>query len=419
MDAFAKEHFSGNAIKVNFMRSAALARTIAKGDLDPAGLIRMIQTETGKRIVTGRTLLVLDEIQECPSALTSLKFFNEDLPELHVMAAGSLLGLSFGNEKDESKQSFPVGMIDRLDVAPMTFAEFLEASGKAGLVQAVCEGDWATVSALSAEYADLLKSYLVVGGMPEVVEAWTQTQSFAKVRAVQKSVLADYDDDFKKHAPKELLPKIRLLWNNIPAQLAKENKKFIYTALRAGARAREYETALQWLEDAGMIHQVFRTCPPRLPLKAYRDFGAFKLYAHDVGLLGAMSELSPKVVLDGNALFANFKGSITEQFVAQELAARGVAMGYWTPDAGTAEVDFVVQGDDAVYPIEVKSATNAKAKSLSVYRQSCKPPFAIKSSLRNYSRKGDVRSLPLYALGLRITQEIGLAGDLCLAQCGK
>jgi len=411
MDAFASEHFSGHAVKVNFMRSAALARTISRSDLDPAGLIRMIQTETGKTIVPGRTLLILDEIQECPSALTSLKFFKEDLPELHVMAAGSLLGLAFGNEEDESKQSFPVGMIDRLDVAPMTFAEFLEASGKTGLVQAVCGGDWVTVSALSSEYADLLKDYLVVGGMPEAVEVWTRTQSFAKVRTVQKSVLADYDDDFKKHAPKELLPKIRLLWNNIPAQLAKENRKFVYAALKPGARAREYETALQWLEDAGMIHQVFRTCPPRLPLKAYRDLGAFKLYAHDVGLLGAMSELSPKIVLEGNALFTNFKGSITEQFVTQELAAQGVEAGYWTPDVGTAEVDFVVQGNDAVYPIEVKSATNAKAKSLSVYRRSCKPPFAIKSSLRHYSWTGDVRSLPLYALGLRIAREIGLAED--------
>jgi len=414
MDAFAREHFPGNVVKVNFMRSAALARTISQSDLDPAGLIRMIQTETGKAIVPGKTLLILDEIQECPSALTSLKFFKEDLPELHVMAAGSLLGLSFGKEEDENededkaKQSFPVGMIERLDVSPMTFAEFLDASGKSGLVRAVCEGDWKSVSMLSNEYVELLKSYLVVGGMPEAVETWVRTQTFAKVRTVQKSILADYDNDFKKHAPKALLPKIRLLWNNIPAQLAKENKKFVYTALKAGARAREYETALQWLEDAGMVRQVYRTCPPRLPLLAYRDFGAFKLYAHDVGLLGAMSELTPKIVLKGNALFANFKGAITEQFVAQELAARGVPTGYWTPDVGTAEVDFVVQGDDAVYPLEVKSATNAKAKSLTVYRQNCKPPFAIKSSLRDYSGKGEVRSLPLYALGLRITEEIAL-----------
>jgi len=413
MDAFAREHFAGNVVKVNFMRSAALARTISRGNLDPAGLIRMIQTETGKTIVSGKTLLILDEIQECPAALTSLKFFKEDLPELHVMAAGSLSGLSFGKkdddgtDKDESRQSFPVGMIERLDVAPMTFSEFLDASGKRGLVRAVCEGDWKSVAMLSAEYVELLKSYLVVGGMPEAVETWTLSQSFAKVRTVQKSILADYDDDFKKHAPAELLPKIRLLWNNIPAQLAKENKKFVYTALKAGARAREYETALQWLEDAGMVRQVYRTCPPRLPLMAYRDFGAFKLYVHDVGLLGAMSELAPRIVLEGNALFTNFKGAMTEQFVAQELAAQGVPTGYWTPDVGTAEVDFVVQGSDAAYPLEVKSATNAKAKSLSVYRQSCRPPFAIKSSLRDYSGTGEVRSLPLYALGLRIAEEIG------------
>lgn len=406
MDAFAQEHFPGHVVKVNFMRSAALSRAIAQSNLDPAGIIRMIQTETGKEIQPGKTLLILDEIQECPCALTSLKFFKEDLPGLHVMAAGSLLGLSFGEEEGKSKPSFPVGMIDRLDVSPMTFAEFLDASGKSGLVKAVREGEWDTVSVLSAEYVDLLKSYLVVGGMPEAVKVWTQTHSFAKARAVQKSILADYDDDFKKHAPEELLPKIRLLWDNIPSQLAKENKKFVYTALKSGARAREYETALQWLEDAGMIHQVYRTCPPRLPLKAYRDLGAFKLYVHDVGLLGAISELTPRIVLEGNALFSNFKGAITEQFVAQEISALGVPMGYWTPDVGTAEVDFVVQGETAVYPIEVKSATNAKAKSLSVYRRSCKPPFAFKSSLRDYSGVGDVRSLPLYALGMRLICEI-------------
>jgi len=412
MEHFAEKHFPHDTVKVNFMRAKTLCRAIGTSDLDPAGLIRLLQTQTGKMIVPGKTLLILDEIQECPSALTALKFFKEDLPVQHVMAAGSLLGLSFSDadHADESKPSFPVGMIDRLNVSPMTFSEFLEASGKSGLVEAVRSGDWKTVAMLTAEYVDLLKSYFIVGGMPAVVETWLHSQSFAKVRIVQQSVLADYDDDFKKHAPKELLPKIRLLWNNIPAQLAKENKKFVYTALKSGARAREYETALQWLEDAGMIRQVFRTCPPRLPLKAHRDFGAFKLYTHDVGLLGAMSALSPKVVLEGNELFTNFKGAMTEQFVLQELAARELSIGYWTPDVGGAEIDFVVQGEDDVYPIEVKSATNTKAKSLLVYRKLNNPPFSIKSSLKDYSDGGDVHSLPLYVLGECICREIGFIG---------
>lgn len=406
MDAFAKEHYPHNTVKVNFMRSASLCRTIGTGDLDPQGLIRLVQAQTGQLIEPGKTLLILDEIQQCPSALTSLKFFKEDMPELAVMAAGSLLGLSLGN--DRGPTSFPVGMVDRINISPMTFEEFLNATGKTGLVSTLADGDWETVSRLSADYQSLLKSYCIIGGMPEAVNIWTKTQSYSEARNVQKSILADYDDDFKKHATKDLLPKIRLLWNNIPTQLAKENKKFIYTALKSGARAREYEKALQWLEDAGMLKQVFRTCPPRMPLKAYRDFGAFKLYVHDVGLLGAMSDLPPQIILQENALFTNFKGATTEQFIFQELCALGIEPGYWTPDSGTAEVDFVIQGADAVYPIEVKSATNTKAKSLTTYRQLYSPPFAIKSSLKDYSCEGNVHSLPLYALGTHIRSEIGL-----------
>lgn len=414
MDAFAKAYYPNNTVKINFMRAASLCRTIGNSDLDPAGLIRLVQAQTGKLIEPGKTLLILDEIQQCPSALTSLKFFKEDMPELAVMAAGSLLGLSMGSSSDDATDdeqgasSFPVGMIDRLNVFPLTFAEFLNANNKPGLVNALADGDWETVSRLSSEYRELLKSYCIVGGMPESVDVWVKTQSYSESRKVQKSILADYEDDFKKHASKDLLPKIRLLWNNIPAQLSKENKKFIYTALKPGARAREYETALQWLEDAGMIRQIFRTCPPRWPIKAYRDFGAFKLYVHDVGLLGAMSDLPPQIVLEGDALFSNFKGAMTEQFVLQELFALGIEPGYWTPDSGTAEVDFVVQGENAVYPIEVKSATNTKAKSLTAYRQLYAPPFAIKSSLKEYSNDGSVHSLPLYALGTHIQREIGI-----------
>jgi len=409
MDCFAHEHYPRSTVRVNFMRETSLCRAIGESDLRPVELIRLIQTQTGKTIQPGTTLLILDEIQECPRALTALKFFREDLPELSVMAAGSLLGLSFGRkDEDGSKPSFPVGMVDRIDVAPMTFGEFLEASNRSGLVQALRTPDWDAVSCFADDYCRELKSYLIVGGMPEAVETWVRTRSYAAVRRVQGSILADYDDDFKKHAPSELLPKIRLLWNNIPAQLAKENKKFVYTALKPGARAREYETALQWLEDAGMIHQLFRTCPPRLPLRAYRDLGAFKLYCHDVGLLGVLSALSPKIVLEGNELFTNFKGAMTEQFVLQELMAKGLVVGYWTPDAGMAEVDFVIQGDDGVYPLEVKSATNVKAKSLGVYLKSNHPPFAIKSSLKEWSGRGVVHSLPIYALGECIRRELGL-----------
>ena len=407
MTEFAKREFSADHVLVNFMRKRTLCKQLEGGDIDPEGLIRLLQTATGKRIVPGRTLLILDEIQECPNALTALKFFNEDLPELAVMAAGSLLGLSYGKgDRYEvptwsgDGSSFPVGKIDRLDVHPMTFAEFLRANGKESLVEAVMAEDWKSVGFLARDYETHLKNYLIVGGMPEAVGDWVETGSLAEARKTQRRILADYDDDFKKHAPLELLPKIRLLWNNIPAQLAKENKKFVYSALKHGARAREYEVVLEWLRDAGMVHMLHRVCPPRLPIAHYKDFGAFKLFMHDVGLLGAMSSLSPEVVLEGNSIFTNFKGAMTEQFVLQELCAEGIDSGYWTPDNGIAEIDFVVQGQNAVYPLEVKSATNTKAKSLGVYLKEYSPEQAFKSSLKCHSDTGLVRSIPLYALGI-------------------
>lgn len=420
MEEFAKLEYPKNYVIVNFMRKRSLCEQLKKGDIDPATLIKLLQTATGKLILPGKTLLILDEIQECPSALTALKFFHEDMPELAVIAAGSLLGLSFGENSDctdkksnGSQMSFPVGKIDRLNVYPLSFSEFLRANGKESMVDAIQVGDWKSVAALSHDYEMLLKDYLVVGGMPEAVNDWLDTSSLAEVRRTQQRMLSDYDDDFKKHAPVELLPKIRLLWNNIPAQLAKENKKFVYSALKSGARAREYEVALEWLKDAGMVYKLHRASPPRLPISHYTDFGAFKLFVHDVGLLGAMSFLAPEVVLEGNALFTNFKGALTEQFVMQELVANNIVSAYWTSDSGIAEIDFIVQGTRAVYPIEVKSATNTKAKSLQVYSREFAPLFSVKSSLKNYSEDGIVKSIPLYALGLVIKDVISSAPKSC------
>ena len=245
----------------------------------------------------------------------------------------------------------------------------------------------------------LLKRYLVVGGMPEAVSTYVETKDFRAVRETQEEILSAYDSDFVKHAPAVMLPKIRLLWRSIPSQLAKENKKFIYTALKSGARAREYESALQWLDDAGMVRQVFRVGTPRLPLRSYFDFSAFKLYAHDVGLLGAMSDLSPSVVLDGDSLFTNFKGAMTEQYVLQELLVAGRKPAYWTNDAGNAEVEFVVQGEKAVYPVEAKAGINTQAKSLKVYRKMFSPPFAVRTSLADARDGADTKDVPLFALG--------------------
>ena len=409
MEEFARQAYPRNTVFLNFMAMADLSAAIAHASLTPSNLLALFQAATGKQIIPEKTLLVLDEIQECPQALTALKFFHEQLPQQAIIVAGSLLGLSMGRSGKQNS-SFPVGQIERLDVHPMTYLEFLSAIGKNGLVEAVQQGDWTTVGLLATEYETTLKNYLLIGGMPEAVATFADTNALSKVRVKQLDILADYDDDFKKHAPADLLGKIRLLWNNLPAQLAKENKKFIYTALRPGARAREYETALQWLDDAGMIKQVYRVSPPRLPLKSYRDIGAFKLYAHDVGLLAAMSALPIRSVLEGNALFTNFKGALTEQFVLCELRAAGFEPAYWRADSGTAELDFVVQSETDVVPIEVKAATNTKAKSLAMYREAFHPALSIKSSLKPYHTDNALISLPLYALGARLQAEIASTG---------
>lgn len=405
MEEFAKREFGEDYVIVNFMRRRSLCQQLKTMDLEPKALVRLLQTATGRRIVPGKTLLILDEIQECPSALTSLKFFYEDMPELAVMAAGSLLGLSYGTKDrdglstEENRGSFPVGKVDRLNIYPMSFAEFLVANGKASFLEAVDVGDWQSVEALADEFELLLKNYFIVGGMPEAVGDWVETGSLAEARKTQLRILSDYEDDFKKHTPIELLPKIRLVWQSVPAQLAKENEKFRYANVRQGARARDYESALEWLRDAGMLYQLQRVCPPGLPIARYMSSGAFKVFVHDVGLLCAMSAVDPAIVLEKNGLFTHFKGALAEQFVLQELKTLGIESGYWSPDEGVSEVDFVVQGAKGVYPVEVKAATNTKAKSLGVYMAAYKPVFAVKASLKNFSTSRDVRSLPLYAFG--------------------
>ena len=289
----------------------------------------------------------------------------------------------------------------------MDFTEFVRAMGKGRLADILGEGDPAASAPHAGVLTDLLKRHLVVGGMPEAVGAYAESADFQEIRNVQLEILSAYDTDFAKHAPIALLPKIRLLWNSLPSQLAKENKKFIYAALKAGARAREYESALQWLGDAGMIRQVFRAGTPRMPLKSYRDYSAFRLYAHDVGLLGAMSDLPPAVIVEGNAVFTNFKGAMAEQYVLQELTAAGFEPCYWTNDAGSAEVEFVIQGEKGVYPVEVKAGINTQAKSLKVYRELFSPPFSFRTSLALAHNGAAIRDVPLYAFGPAARKMVG------------
>lgn len=405
MNEFARTYYSDNTVRIDLQRNESLQRQIDASDLAPKNLIDLIQAFTGKTITPGKTLLIIDEIQESPKALNSLKYFNEELPELAILVAGSLLGLAMGKEssrRGQRKASFPVGKVSFLDVHPLSFEEFVQAIDSPIRLQALKDGNWPIIDGLHNQYEALLRKYLFVGGMPEAVTEFAKTGDYTAVRRIQAEILKAYDEDFVKHAPPELLGKIRLLWQNIPAQLAKENKKFVYTALKSGARAREYETALQWLNDAGMIHQVYRVSPPRLPLFSYQDFSAFKLYLHDVGLLGALSGLSSQTLLDGSDLFTNFRGSLTEQFVLQELVANGIATYYWTSDSGNAEVEFVAQGERSVFPIEAKAGINTKAKSLKVFRELFNPPYAIRTSLALHADGAATKDIPLYALGSQI-----------------
>jgi predicted AAA+ superfamily ATPase len=310
------------------------------------------------------------------------------------------MGKSDEKRKQRTRGSFPVGKVSFLDVNPMSFTEFVHAVDNPLRLKVLEDEDWNLIDSLHGDFEMLLRKYLFVGGMPEAVSVFSETGDYVDVRRIQREILAAYDADFVKHAPLELLGKIRLLWRNIPAQLAKENRKFIYSALKSGARAREYETALEWLDDAGMLHQVFRVSPPRLPLFSYQDFSAFKLYMHDVGLLGAMSGLDSQTLLDDNTLFTNFRGFLTEQYVLQELVASGIAPYYWTSDSGNAEVEFVVQGDSATFPIEAKAGINTKAKSLKVYRELFNPPYAIRTSLHPHNNGEKTKDVPLYAIGV-------------------
>lgn len=408
MNEFSKTYYPNDTVRIDLQKDESLQRQIDASDLNPAELINLIQAFTGKTVTPGKTLLIIDEIQESPKALNSLKYFNEEMPELDILVAGSLLGLSMGKADDDRrrprKNSFPVGKVSFLDVHPLSFGEFVQAIDTPARLKPLADGNWPIIDGLHDLYETLLRKYLYVGGMPEAVSEFAETGDYAAVRRIQSEILQSYDTDFVKHAPPELLGKIRLLWQNVPAQLAKENKKFIYTALKSGARAREYETALQWLHDAGMIRQVFRVSPPRLPLFSYQDFAAFKLYLHDVGLLGALAGLSSQTLLNGNALFTNFRGALTEQYVLQELVAANLAPYYWTSDAGNAEVDFVVQGETAVFPIEAKAGINTKAKSLKSFCALFAPPYAIRTSLAPHKDGNATKDIPLYALGAQLPQ---------------
>jgi predicted AAA+ superfamily ATPase len=399
MKEFAKTHY-GKCAYINFENNERMASLFA-GNLDIDRIVTALQIESDVVIDANNTLIVFDEVQEVPQALTSLKYFRENAPHYHVMAAGSLLGVAL-----HPGTSFPIGKVDFLDLHPLDFLEFLDALGKADLANLIIIGDFRLISSFKGRFIDLLKQYYYIGGMPESVATFAASQDFTRVRQVQKRLLLAYEQDFSKHAPNEVVPRLRMLWNSIPTQLAKENRKFIYGLVRHGARAREYELALQWLLDCGLLHKVPRVTKPAIPLASYQDFKAFKLYMLDVGLLSAMSELDLKSLLKGERVFTEFKGALTEQFVLQQLMAGRqrapfyweITPFYWSSDKGTAEIDFVFQHSSAIVPLEVKAAENLQAKSLKSYRERFSPAVSLRCSLSDFRREEGLLNLPLYAI---------------------
>ena len=392
MKEFGKKSYN-KTVYINFDSNVQMAELFSI-DLNVERITMGLELYAGHKINPADTLIIFDEVQEVPKALSSLKYFYENAPEYHIVCAGSLLGIAL-----HEGTSFPVGKVDFLKLYPLSFKEFLMAIGLERFAELLDKKDYDMIKSFKQTYIDALKQYYYVGGMPEVVASFAEEKDFNEARKIQKRILTAYEQDFSKHAPKEIVPKIRMLWNSIPSQLAKENKKFIYGLIREGARAKEYETAIMWLSDCGLVHKVSRINAPNIPLKAYEDLKAFKLFIVDVGLLGAMVGLNQRTLLNGNELFVEFKGALTEQYVMQQLAvSQDLGIYYYTNERNICEVDFIVDNGDYIIPLEVKAEINLKAKSLKTYREKFKPEISIRSSMADYSEETGLINLPLYAI---------------------
>jgi predicted AAA+ superfamily ATPase len=355
-------------------------------------ILELLQLESGKRIRTGKTLLILDEVQEVPAALSGLKYFNEDAPEQHVVCAGSQMGIAL-----HRGTSFPVGNVDTIRMYPMSFVEFLLAMGNQEYVNLIQANDTEMITEFHGKYLKMLKEYIFVGGMPEIVQRYADGAEYEDIRKLQYQLLDNFRADFSKHAPPTLLLKLNMVWDSIPRQLAKENKKYVWSVVKKGARAKEFEDALQWLEDCGLIHRICHLDTPELPLVAHTSPDVFKIYSLDTGLLGAQAGVTAKMVFSDNGIYGDFKGTLAEQFALQEMLHQHRRLFYWT--GATSEIDFVIQTDDGVIPIEVKSGENLNAKSLRAYITKYHPARAYKLSLLPYRQNDVVVNMPLYLAG--------------------
>lgn len=387
---FAREQYQHIAY-LNFEEDTYL-RNLFEPDFDVNRILIAIRAATHQPCVADETLIFLDEIQEATNGLTALKYLYENAPSLHIIVAGSLLGLEL-----HKKVSFPVGKVQFLTLHPMNFSEFLLAMGEQGLVDMLQKKDWTNISLFSEKYKELLKQYYCVGGMPEAVLVFSETKDWKQVRYVQNDILKSYSRDFSKHAPENIVPRIRQIWNSVPAQLSRENRKFVYGLVKEGARAREYEIALNWLNDGGLIHKINCVKAPRLPLKSYENATAFKVYLLDVGLLVAMCNMDVSIIVKGNSIFTEFKGALTEQYVLQELILKHEPF-YWAKPGANQEIDFLLQQKDNVVPVEVKSEINLNAKSLRQYTRENSSSLAYRISMSAYCVEEIITNVPLYAV---------------------
>lgn len=382
-----------DTVYINFDSNSKMTGLFAS-DLDTGRLIMGIELYAGRKIDPDQTLLIFDEVQEVPRALSSLKYFYENAPQYHIVCAGSLLGIAL-----HGGTSFPVGKVDFLNLYPLSFKEFLMAVSGKRFAELLDKQDYRMITSFQQTYVDALKQYYFVGGMPEAVQSFVEEKDFNEVRAIQKRILAAYEQDFSKHAPIEIVPKIRMIWNSIPSQLAKENKKFIYGLVREGGRAKEYEAAIMWLGDCGLVHRISRVNAAGIPLKAYEDLKAFKLFLVDVGLLGCMTGLHQRTLLDGNDLFTEFKGALTEQYVCQQFKTiEDLDVYYYTNNRGSCEVDFIVDTGEQIMPVEVKAEVNLKAKSLKTFCEKFNPEISVRTSMADYKKEDWLINLPLYAV---------------------
>ena len=386
---FGKENYDGVAY-FNFDHDIAL-QNMFENTKDPKSILEQLAFVYGKEIVPEKTLIVFDEIQECPNALNALKYFKEEANEYHIISAGSLLGIRL------SHTSFPVGKVEFLNMYPMTFTEFLKADGQSNLVDYMnsIQNINNIPDIFFNKLEEKLKSYFIIGGMPEVIQSWITYKDMERVNKIQEDILQSYESDFSKHTTSIEANRISIIWNSIPSQIARENKKFLYQAAKNGARAREYEDAVNWLKNANVVNKIYNVTKPNMPLIAYNDLSSFKLYLNDVGLLRKKTNLSSRVIIEGDTLFQEFKGALTENYVLQTLVANGLEPYYYTFD-NRYEIDFIMQYQNEIIPIEVKAGKSLNNTSLKVYNETHKPNIRIRFSMNNLNKDDNLINIPLF-----------------------